>query len=204
VGTLYAAGLAHRISQCFEVVGTAGIIVEIGVRTDHFPTPGRRQVDRMPRAEIIGMRFGRGGQRPYDGGRIGIGIGQRGNGRVRTPGPRAPPRSGHLGTVTSQKPPPPDGAPCNSGPSAELLDWISHGGPQRELEPRSRRAGSSTRTSGHGDRAPESPDLVARPSRAGPARATAAGRTAGRPDARSAVRSRGTGSGGRPRGAVAE
>ena len=47
------------------------------------------------------MRFGGGGQGSDDGGRLGVGIGQRGNGGVCTPGPRTSPRSDHWGTVTS-------------------------------------------------------------------------------------------------------
>lgn len=80
------AGLAHRVGQRLEIVGAAEV-VEIGVRPDNFPPFRCGQVDGMLGTQVVGVRLGSSGQRTDDRGRLGIGIGQRGDGRFGAPGP---------------------------------------------------------------------------------------------------------------------
>ncbi len=92
-----AGGLAHRVGQCLEIVtaaGSGGLGVVALVPHD-LPTPWGRQPLCVVLAQVVAVRFGLHGERPHDGGTIGVDIGERGDGRTGAGGTGATPDRAH-------------------------------------------------------------------------------------------------------------
>ena len=73
--------LAHGVGERLEVVGVRDGCGELAHVPQHLPAARNGQAHCVLLAEVVGVRFGEGRQRPDDRGEVGVGVGERGDGR---------------------------------------------------------------------------------------------------------------------------
>ena len=71
------AGFPYGFGQRYKIVHAVRRRVELALMADKIPTPRRGQAPSVLFAEVVRVRFGEGGERADDGGRIGVDVGQR-------------------------------------------------------------------------------------------------------------------------------
>jgi len=81
-GELLATGcrpgcLADSLGERHKVVYGTWRRIEFPVVPDKLPATGRGQTACMLLAQVVGVRLGRRGERPYDGGRVRVHVRQR-------------------------------------------------------------------------------------------------------------------------------
>jgi hypothetical protein len=92
---VYPARLPYCLGQRREVVHRGFRLTELAIVTYHVPAPRSGEPQRVPLAQVIGVRLTVGSQRTHHSGGIGVDKSERGNRRVRAPSPRAPPHAAH-------------------------------------------------------------------------------------------------------------
>lgn len=89
-------GLPHGIGEGLEIVcRPAEQDREIRLVTHDLPAARRGEPVGVPLAQVVAVRLGVGGERPDDGGPIGVDVGERRNGRDGARGARAAPDRAH-------------------------------------------------------------------------------------------------------------
>ncbi len=91
----YPAGFTDCLGERGEIVDRGFRLSELTLVTDDVPAPRSGQPQRVPLAQVVGVRLAVGGQRAHHRSGIGVHESERGNRRVNAPGSRTPPRAVH-------------------------------------------------------------------------------------------------------------
>jgi hypothetical protein len=94
-------GFAHGVGKREQII-LRGASVDAQGEPDDLPPAGRRQPLGMLVTEVVGVRFGIGGQRTEHRRLIGVYIGERGHRAPLARGPRTAPGTTHVGEVTAR------------------------------------------------------------------------------------------------------
>ncbi|MCO5606194.1 hypothetical protein L7F22_060381 [Adiantum nelumboides] len=71
---VHPARLAHRVGESGEVLAAVLGLGELALEPDDLPAARRGQAVRVRRAEVVGVRLGLRGERPDDGGGVGVDV----------------------------------------------------------------------------------------------------------------------------------
>ncbi len=88
--------LAYRLGQRDQIVLAGRRRIKLALGSDKLPAARSSQAPSVPFAQVVGVGLGEGGEGADDRGRVGVDIGQRGDGQLRTTVSRAPPGRPHV------------------------------------------------------------------------------------------------------------
>ena len=108
--------LSDGVRQGDQVVGAGSGGDELGCQPDHLPAPRGGQPSGVLPAQVVRVRLGELGQRPQDGGRVGVDVGQGGDSRTPAGAARALPTGPHK---VAPYPGAPDTRPAPRRPRSE-------------------------------------------------------------------------------------
>src|SRR5690242_14793982 len=95
-----AGGLSDRVGQRLEIVGADRRRTGLAVEPHDLPATRGGELRRVVLAQVVGVRLGVGGERADDGGRVGVDVGERGDGGATARGARASAQRAHAGERT--------------------------------------------------------------------------------------------------------
>ena len=98
------SGLADRVGECLEVVAAGLHRAGVDVEPDDLPAAGGGEPTGVLLAQVVGVRLGIRRERPDDGGRVGVDVGERRHRGAAAGGPRAAAQWAHGGDRTRQEP----------------------------------------------------------------------------------------------------